>query len=127
VGVVLDTIGIALLLLGLLLATVGLYGLLRMDDVFHQLHAAGLVTGPATLLVLLAALATRNVEIMTSAALVLVFVLVTSPLSGHAIAQAARRLRDGARPEDRAPSSLPASGEGRAAAPRGRARRRSSE
>ena len=77
--------------LGLLLATVGLYGLLRMPSVFAQLHAAGLVTGPAVVLVLLASFATGSAEIITSAALVLLFVLVTSPLSSHAIAQAALR------------------------------------
>lgn len=35
--------------------------------------------------------ATRSGDIITSAALVILFVLVTSPLSTHAIAQAARR------------------------------------
>jgi multicomponent Na+:H+ antiporter subunit G len=88
---VLDVIGAALVALGLLLATIGLYGLLRFPDIFHQLHPAGLVTGPAVILVLLAAVATGSAEIITSAALVLLFVLVTSPLSTHAIAQAARR------------------------------------
>ncbi len=87
----LGVLGTALLAVGLVLATVGLYGLLRMPDIFAQLHAAGLVTGPALLLILLAAIASGSAEIVTSAALVLVFVLVTSPLSGHAIAQAARR------------------------------------
>ena len=88
---VLDIIGAALIALGLLLATIGLYGLLRFPDIFHQLHPAGLVTGPAVILVLLTAVATGSAEIITSAALVLLFVLVTSPLSTHAIAQAARR------------------------------------
>jgi multisubunit Na+/H+ antiporter MnhG subunit len=56
-----------------------------------QLHAAGLITGPALILMLLAALASGSAEIFTSAARVLVLLLVTSSLSGHAIAQAARR------------------------------------
>jgi multicomponent Na+:H+ antiporter subunit G len=95
---ILDVIGAVLLALGLLLATIGLIGLLRFPDIFHQLHPAGLVTGPAVILVLLAAVATRSAKIITSAALVILFVLVTSPLSTHAIAQAARRRprRDGA-------------------------------
>ncbi len=88
---ILDILGAVLLALGLLLATIGLYGLLRFPDIFHQLHPAGLITGPAVILVLLAAVATGSAEIITSAALVILFVLVTSPLSGHAIAQAARR------------------------------------
>ena len=88
---VLDVIAAGLIALGLLLATIGLYGMLRLPDIFHQLHPAGLVTGPAVILVLLAAAFTSNAEIITSAALVILFVLITSPLSTHAIAQAARR------------------------------------
>ena len=78
-----------LLLLGLTLATIGLYGLLRKPDIFEQLHPAGLITGPAVMLVLLASVATGNPEIITSAILVMGFVLITSSLSSHAIAQAA--------------------------------------
>jgi len=88
-GTALDVLGACLLGLGLLLATVGLYGVLRMPDIFDQLHAAGLVTGPAVLVILLAALTTRSADIVTSAALLFVFVLITAPLSGHAIARAA--------------------------------------
>jgi len=93
-GTVLDALGVTLLMLGLLLATIGLYGLLRMPEIFHQVHPAGLITGPAVILILLAAPATRSAEIITSAALVVVFLLITSPLAGHAIAQAARRRRE---------------------------------
>jgi multicomponent Na+:H+ antiporter subunit G len=88
---VLDVISAAVLGLGLLLATIGLYGLLRLRDINHQLHPAGLITGPAVILVLLACVATGSAEIITSAVLVILFVLITSPLSSHAIAQAARR------------------------------------
>jgi len=91
---VLDVAGIVLLALGLLLTTIGLYGMLRMDQILHQLHAAGLITGPAVILILLASIATGSDEVITSAVLVIVFVLVTSPLSAHAIAQAARRRGD---------------------------------
>jgi multicomponent Na+:H+ antiporter subunit G len=90
-GTLLDVFGALVLGLGLLLATIGVYGLLRKPDIFAQLHAAGLVTGPAIVLVLVASVATRDVRVITSAVLLIVFVLVTSPLSTHAIAQAARR------------------------------------
>ena len=92
---VLDVLGAALLAVGLLLATIGLYGLLRMPEIFHQLHAAGLVTGPAVILILLASLGSGSAEIITSALLVILFVLITSPLSSHAISQAARRRAPG--------------------------------
>ena len=82
-------VGSVALLLGLTLATIGLYGLLRKPDLFHQLHPAGLITGPAVLLILVTSLVTGNAEIVTSAVLVFGFVLITSSLSSHAIAQAA--------------------------------------
>jgi multicomponent Na+:H+ antiporter subunit G len=88
---ILDIVGAALLALGLLLATIGLYGLLRMPDINHQLHPAGLITGPAVILILVASVASGSAEIITSAVLVILFVLITSPLSAHAIAQASRR------------------------------------
>lgn len=92
-GTVLDIVAATLLFGGLLLATIGLLGLLRMRDIFHQLHPAGLITGPALLLVLLAAIGSRSTAIVTSAALVFVFLLITSSLSNHAIANAARQRR----------------------------------
>ena len=64
------------------------------------LHAAELVTGPAMLLILVAAVATSSAEIVTSAALVFLFVLITAPLSGHAIAQAAYRAREQGEEDD---------------------------
>ena len=82
-------VGSVSVLLGLTLATIGLYGLLRKPDIFEQLHPAGLITGPAVLLVLLASVGSMSPEIMTSALLVIGFVLITSSLSSHAIAQAA--------------------------------------
>ncbi len=97
--------GSALVLLGLTLATIGLYALLRKPDIFHQLHAAGLVTNAALLLVLLASFATGSAEIITSAVLVAGFVLVTAPLSGHAVAQAAWRREH--RPADETPDAEP--------------------
>jgi multicomponent Na+:H+ antiporter subunit G len=90
----LDVLAVLLLAGGL-----ALYGLLRRPEIFHQLHAAGLVTGPAVVLVLLASIGTGRAEVITSAALVILFVLITSPLSAHAIAQAAHR-RGGPEPGD---------------------------
>lgn len=98
----LDVLAVAALALGLLLATIGLYGLLRMPDLFSQLHPAGLVTGPAVFLILLASIATGSTETVTSAALVALFVLITSPLSSHAIAQAAYQ-SEGLEDDDRPP------------------------
>lgn len=84
----LELLGVAAIGAGLALATVGVYGLLRMTEVYAQLHAAGLVTGPAVVAVLLGAFATGDVEVTTSAVLIVIFVLITAPLSTHVIARA---------------------------------------
>ena len=106
-GTLVGVVATVLLALGLALGTVGLYGLLRKPDIFHQLHAGGLVTGPAVLLVLLASLGTGNARIITSAVLVILFVLITSPLSGHAIAQAAHRRNTSNQPPDQTRDGAP--------------------
>lgn len=96
---ILDVLAVALLSTGLLLTTVALYGLLRMPEILHQVHPAGLVTGPAVILILLASIATGKGETITSAALVIMFILITSPLSTHAIAQAALHRPPGDEPD----------------------------
>lgn len=93
VSTLLGVLGSAALLIGLAIATIGLYGLLRRQDIFAQLHAAGLLTGPAVILVLIASIASARTATITSALLVVAFVLVTGSLSTHAIALAAWRRR----------------------------------
>lgn len=100
-------LAIAALAIGLGLATIGLYGLLRMPAILHQLHPAGLVTGPAVILVLLASIA-GSVETVTSSVLVILFLLITSPLSTHAIARAAyHQEHDGQDADEQPPSPGP--------------------
>jgi multicomponent Na+:H+ antiporter subunit G len=89
---ILGVAGSAILFLGLTLISIGLYGLLRKPDIFHQLHPAGLITGPAVILVLVASFATGRAETITSAVLVIAFILITSSLSSHAIARAAAKV-----------------------------------
>ena len=91
ISIVLDVVGAALLLLGLVLMTIGLYGVLRLPDTYSQLHAQGLATGPGVIAVLASSVATENAAIITFAVLAIAFVVLTSPVSGHAIARSAHR------------------------------------
>jgi multicomponent Na+:H+ antiporter subunit G len=91
ISVVLDVVGAVLLLLGLTLMTISLYGILRLPDTYSQLHAQGLATGPGVIAVLASSVATENAAIITFALLAIAFVVLTSPVSGHAIARAAHR------------------------------------
>ena len=86
---VLHGLAAVLLLGGCALATIGLYGLLLKPDIFEQMHVAGLITGPAVVLVLLASLGTGSAEIATSAILVAAFVLAPR----HGLLAARRRGR----------------------------------
>jgi multicomponent Na+:H+ antiporter subunit G len=95
ISVVLDVIGAALLLGGLLLITISLYGLLRMTDTYSQLHAQGVATGPGVIAVLASSVATENAAIITFAVLAIVFISITSPTSSNAIARAAHRRSSG--------------------------------
>lgn len=91
IAVVLDVFGAALLLLGLVLLTIGLIGVLRLPDTYNQLHAQGLAAGPGVIAVLASSIATQDAETITFATLGIAFVVLTSPVSSHAIARAAHR------------------------------------
>ena len=106
ISAVLDVIGAALLLAGLLLITISLYGLLRMTDTYSQLHAQGLATGPGVIAVLASSVATENASIITFAVLAIAFITITSPTASNAIARAAhRRSQADAVNADRQPGS----------------------
>jgi multicomponent Na+:H+ antiporter subunit G len=104
ISTVLDIVGAVLLLLGLVLMTIGLFGVLRLPNTYSQLHAQGLATGPGVIAVLASSVATENAAIITFAVLAIAFIALTSPVSGHAIARAAHR-RDN--PRSRPPQDDP--------------------
>ena len=92
ISTVLDVVGGVLLLLGLVLLTIGVVGVLRLPDTYGQLHAQGLATGPGVIAILASSVATEDAAIITFAVLAIVFVALTSPVSSHAIARAAHRI-----------------------------------
>lgn len=110
-------VGSAVILSGLAISTVGLYGMLRHPDIFEQLHAGALVTGPGVILILLASVATGSAEMMTSAFLVVVFLLVTSSLSTHVIALAAWTERETPAPSRSVGAGQATATDGETAAP----------
>ncbi len=74
---------------GLLVITLGVAGFARMPDVYNKLHAASktVVFGVAGLLV--ASAATLDPALIARAALVAAFLVVTAPVSAHAVARTA--------------------------------------
>ena len=90
-SLLLDVVGAALLLVGLVLLTVSVIGMLRLPGTLAQLHAQGLATGPGVIAVLASSVATEDAATITFCVLGIVFTVVTSPVSAHAIARAAHR------------------------------------
>jgi monovalent cation/proton antiporter MnhG/PhaG subunit len=89
--ILVDVVAVALLALGLGVSTIGLYGVLRMPDVYGRLHASGMASGLGVIAILLASIATRDAALITRAAIVAAFLLLTAPIASHAIAWAAHR------------------------------------
>lgn len=91
ISMLLDVVGGVLLLVGLVLITISVVGVLRLSDTYGQLHAQGLATVPGVIAILASSVATENWMIITFAGLAIAFVAITSPVSSHAIARAAHR------------------------------------
>lgn len=79
----------ALVVLGVFVMTVGVYGMIRMPDTYTRLHAASKVVFLGVISLLLASTATRNPDIVFRVVLIAAFLLLTTPVSGHVIARAA--------------------------------------
>lgn len=110
----------ALVLLGLLILTLAVWGVLRMGNVYNSLHASSKTTalglGP-----LLIAAGLENETILLRGLLVLGFLILTAPVAASSIARAYWRKYDGAtrpsngRPETRA--EAPATADQRVGSP----------
>jgi multicomponent Na+:H+ antiporter subunit G len=83
----------ALVILGVAIMTISVYGAFRMPDIYTRLHGTskGVFLGVVSLL--LASVVTGQREIIARVVLIGVFLILTTPVSAHAIARAAY-LRD---------------------------------
>ncbi len=79
----------ALVVLGLFVMTVGVYGVIRMPDTYTRLHAASKAVFLGVISLLVASVVTGDEEIILRAALIAVFLMLTTPVSAHVIARAA--------------------------------------
>ncbi len=79
----------ALVTLGILVMTVGVYGLVRMPDTYTRLHAASKAVVLGVMPLLLASALIGNKGISLRVALIAVFLLLTTPVSAHMVGRAA--------------------------------------
>jgi len=81
----------ALVLLGVVVMTIGVYGVFRMPDVYTELHAASKAVFLGVIALLAASVATSDWAIIARAVLIGVFLVLTTPVAAHVIALAAYR------------------------------------
>lgn len=87
-------------LFGLALITVGVYGALRMPDIYTQLHAASKAAFLGVSAMLVAVAITGPLASVTRALLIIGLLALTTPVAAHAIAQAAYRRHEPGPPAD---------------------------
>jgi multicomponent Na+:H+ antiporter subunit G len=79
----------ALVILGLWVMTVGVYGVIRMPDTYTRLHAASKAVFLGVISLCVSSAVTGDPAIIYRAILIAAFLLVTTPLSASVIARAA--------------------------------------
>ncbi len=84
-----DILSGALIVVGLLLISLSVYGMLKMPDIYTSIHAASKAAILGLLPFLLAAMLTGNPAMITRAILIAVVLILTTPISAHIIGQAA--------------------------------------
>lgn len=96
----LQVIGVALIALGIVVTGVTVYGVVRMRGLYPRLQAASKASMLGAVAILAASVGTRDGATIGRALVVSLFLLLTTPIAAHAIAQAAYR-RDRERERER--------------------------
>lgn len=84
-----DVLTTILVIGGLIILTLAVFGVLKMPDVYTRLHAASKAAVLGILPFLLAAALAGELATITRAVLIALFLLLTTPVAAHVIAQAA--------------------------------------
>ena len=87
IGLVAD----AFTILGLAILTIGVYGVVRMPDVYTQLHAASKAGFLGVAALLVSAALEGDGAIIARAVLITALLSVTTPVAAHAVGRAAHR------------------------------------
>ncbi len=77
------------MILGVLIMTIGVYGMIRMPDTYTRLHAASKAVFLGVISLLAASTVTGDPAIIFRAILIGAFLILTTPVSAHVIARAA--------------------------------------
>lgn len=83
-----------LVVLGLFIMTLAVFGLFRMPDIYTQLHAASKAVVLGVIPILLSVIFIGDPAISIRVFLIACFILLTTPVSAHAIGRAAFHRRE---------------------------------
>jgi multicomponent Na+:H+ antiporter subunit G len=83
-----------LIVAGLAVMTLGVYGILRFPDVYTRLHASGKASSLGVSLLLVAGTIGARPSAAARVVLIVVLLALTTPVAAHAIAQAAYHRRE---------------------------------
>ena len=78
-----------LVILGVAVMTVGVYGMIRMPDTYTKLHAASKMVFLGVVSLLFSSVVTGDARVVLRCVLIAAFLVVTTPVSAHVIAKAA--------------------------------------
>ena len=84
----------ALIVLGLVVMTLGVYGIVRFPDVYTQLHASSKAAFLGVSLLLVATALGGGPSMLDRVVLIVALLAITTPVAAHAIAQAAYHQRE---------------------------------
>lgn len=79
----------ALVVIGLVVITIGVYGVARMPDAYTQLHAASKAAFLGVAAMLVAAALSGDLAIVARSLLIIGLLVLTTPVAAHAIGEAA--------------------------------------
>lgn len=79
----------ALVVLGILVMTIGVYGVVRMPDTYTRLHVASKMVFMGAMPLLLASALVGGQDVALRVILIAFFILLTTPVSAHVVGRAA--------------------------------------
>ena len=79
----------ALVVLGMLVMTLGVYGVVRMPDTYTRLHVASKMVFLGAIPLLLASALAGGQDVTLRVILIAFFILLTTPVSAHMVGRAA--------------------------------------
>lgn len=84
----------ALVILGVLIMTIGVAGMLLMPDTYTKTHAASKAVFLGVISLLLASMASGQAEIILRVILIIAALIITTPVAAHVVGRAAFSRRE---------------------------------